>query len=291
MLVSMKEILKDARNNHYAIGSYNCPNFETAQAVVRAGEHLKVPVILNHGEGHESVTALEDIAPVLLMLAQKAKTPVCVHIDHGMTRPFLMRAIRNGFTSIMYDCSMFSFEENMQKTKAFVDEVHPLGISVEAELGSMLYNIPNYAGNDSDEVLDHLEETFTDPEAAGKFAAYTGVDALTISFGSLHGAYKRPPKLDIDLLDKIRAACGDCSLVMHGASGIDMAQVKRAVRHGIQKINYYTAIATAPAPHIAKMIEKSNGEVVFFHDISKLAAEIMYEEVCAVAEAMANPTP
>ena len=291
MIANMKAMLDDARREHYAIGSFNCPNFEIARAAVRAAEDLGIPVILNHGEGHDGVIALEDIAPVLLMLAERAKVPVCVHIDHGMTRPFLMRAIRRGFTSIMYDCSMLPFDENKRRIKAFVDEVHPLNITVEAELGNMLNNIPHFEGNASEDELDNLESTFTDPEAASEFVQYTGVDALTVSFGSMHGAYKKPPRLDIDRLDQIRAGCGDCALVMHGASGIDMDQVKRAVRHGVQKINYYTAIATAPTEGIQEMIEAHRGDVVFFHEISKYAGEVMYEEIRKVADAMANPLP
>lgn len=289
MLVNMKEILEDAIANHYAVVSVNCPNFETAAAVVRAAERLQVPAILNHAEGHEDTIALEDIAPVLISLAERARVPIAVHIDHGLTRPFLMRAIRGGFTSIMYDCSMLSFEENMRKLKAFVDEVRPLGISVEAELGKMLYNIPHFKANDSFETIERIEDTFTDPIAAGEFAKVTGVDALTVSFGSMHGTYPAPPKLDINRLDQIRRACG-CALVMHGASGIDGEQLRRSVRHGVAKVNYYTAMATAPQTAIENILRMRNDTPVLFHEISRIATEVMYQEILAVMDMLANPT-
>ena len=289
MLVNMQQMLGDAGKNHYAIGSFNCPNMETALAVVRAAERIGSPVILNHGEGHEPFIALEEIAPVLLSIAQKSRVPVAVHIDHGMTYAFLLRAIRAGFTSIMYDCSMLSFDENVSALKRFVDDVHPLGISVEAELGCMLNNIPHHNGNASEDALRNIGDTFTDPEAAGTFAEETGVDALTVSFGSMHGAYIEPPKLDIDRLDRIKAAVGNTALVMHGASGIDLDQIKRAVLHGVSKINYYTAVATAPTEKISHMICERAGDVVFYHEIAKIATEIMYCEALKYIEVMANP--
>lgn len=289
MLTNMEWMLKDANRNGYAIGSFNCPNYETAKAAVMVSEKLGVPVILNHGEGHDTVTKMEDIAPILLWMAEKAKTPVSVHIDHGASDSFILRALRAGFTSIMYDASMLPFEENVERVRAFVQKVHPLGISVEAELGAMLNNIPGYTGNNDDETLDNVSATFTDPAQAGEFVRKTGVDALTVSFGSMHGAYKKPPVLDIELLDKIRAACGDTALVMHGASGIDFDQVKRSVRHGVRKINFYTMISTAPAGKISEFISKGEKGTVFFHDIANIAIDIMYQEILTIAEAIYNP--
>lgn len=292
MLTNLEPIFKDAERNHYAIGSFNCPNYETAKAAVMVSEKLGVPVILNHGEGHEAITKMEDIAPILLHMARTAKNPICVHIDHGdhgTSDGFLLRAIRAGFTSIMCDGSKLPFEENVERVKEFVKKVHPIGISVEAELGSMLNNIPGFKGNDSDDTLDNVSKTFTDPIKAGEFVRKTGVDALAVSFGSMHGTYKKPPKLNIELLDKIHTECGNTALVMHGSSGIDFDQVKCSIRHGIRKLNYYTMISTAPAEKIKEFIDKGERGNVFFHDISNIAIDVMYKEILSIAEAIYNP--
>lgn len=288
MLVNMKEMLEEAKRKNSAVGSFNCPNFETVRAVIRAAEEIGCPVILNHGEGHEEVVRLEEIAPVLLGEAKKAQVPVCVHIDHGMSPGFLLRAIRAGFSSIMYDCSMYPLDENIRRVKEFVDYVRPLGITVEAELGSMLNNIPHSSERVRTLETEDIQRTFTDPEAAEIFVTNTGVDALTVSFGSLHGAYKTPPVLDFELLDRISERTGNCALVMHGASGIDDEQLEGAVRHGIRKINYYTAVSTAPTEAIRNAIEDAEDGIVFFHELSNLATEVMKREAGRVMRIFQN---
>ena len=145
MLVNLKDILKDCEQHKYAVGSFNTPTLETLRAVIRAAETLGTPVILNHAENEEEVIPIEIIAPLMVEYAKNARVPVAVHIDHGETFPYLMKAIRLGFTSIMYDCSSLSLETNICRVKQFVALAHPLGISVEAEIGAMPNNMAGCA--------------------------------------------------------------------------------------------------------------------------------------------------
>ena len=137
MLVNMKEILKEAEEKGYAIGCINTPNMETLRAVVDAAEELNVPIIIDHAQVHDPLIPMESIGPKMVEYAKQAKVPVCVHLDHGSDYSFVMRAIRCGFSSIMYDLSALPFEENMAKLKEFTKIAHDLNITVEAELGIM----------------------------------------------------------------------------------------------------------------------------------------------------------
>lgn len=274
MLVTLKELLKDADINHYAIGSFNTPNLETLRAVVAAAEETGCPVTLNHAQPHESVIPLEEIAPLMLDYARKSKIPMSVHIDHGMTKEFVMRAVRAGFTSIMYDCSRFPFEQNAREVKEFIDLVRPLGITVEAELGEMLTNAAD-GGTEN----GNKSQYYTDPEQAAEFCRLTGVDCLAITFGTVHGVYDTPPELDIARLQTIRSEVdAGTALVMHGGSGTPPEQVKKAVENGIRKINYFSAMDVASAPVLAKTIQEAAGKPVHFAELSHMVTEVIQEK-------------
>ena len=135
MLVNMRDILADAEKNRYAIPCINTPNIEFLRAVIGAAEDLNTPVIIDHAEVHDSLIPIERIGPEMVKYASRAKVPVCVHLDHGTTYSFLMRALKAGFSSIMYDCSALPFEENVRRVKEFVKVAHDLDITVEGELG------------------------------------------------------------------------------------------------------------------------------------------------------------
>ena len=274
MLVNLKEILSDARKNNYAVGCINTPNVETLKAVIAAAEEVKAPIVIDHAEVHDSIIPLESIAPYMIEHAKKAKVPVCVHLDHGVSYSFVMRAIRQGFTSIMYDCSALPFEENVRKVQEFVKIARDLNITVEGELGML----PS-GDDDTHEETHALEgaEYYTDPDQAVEFAERTRVDALAINFGTAHGIYKAAPKLDTDRAKKIVSGVReDCSVVMHGASGVDEEQITKAINSGISKINYYTYMSTAVAPKIVEMINNSTSKV-YYHDIALFAQKTMTE--------------
>lgn len=275
MLVNMKEMLKDAELHNYAIGSLNTPNLETLRAIISAAEELDCPIIINHAQGHEPVVALETIAPLMKMYAENAKVPVAMHIDHGLDINFCMRAVKAGFTSIMCDRSAYPLEENIALTKAFVDLVSPLGITVEAELGAMPNNMPTEVPGQEASDLSDLSVYFTKVDEAKRFAEETGVDVLAISIGTVHGMYKEKSNLDIERIKAIRAAITDenVHLGMHGCSGTEPDQVVAAINAGIKKINYFTAMDTAVAPVLAEMIKDYEGRPLNYSVMVNVAME------------------
>ena len=201
----MREILDIAEKERYAVPCINTPNMETLRAVVDAAEELNTPVIIDHAQVHDSVIPIEKIGPEMVKYAKQAKVPVCVHLDHGVDFNFVMKAIRLGFSSIMYDCSALPFEENMKNVKDFVRIAKELDITVEAELGVMASSDEDTHGDAESRVLtnEDIKEYFTDPEEAGKFARETGCDALAVCFGTMHGIYAEPPVLDIERVKEI----------------------------------------------------------------------------------------
>lgn len=271
MLVNLAEIFKDAKKGNYAVGAFNTPTMEAVRAVVAAAEEVGCPVILNHAEGHEWFTKIEDIGPIMLGYAKAAKVPVCVHLDHGVSPSMLWRAMRVGFPSVMYDCSTLPYEENIANVKEFVALAHKVGMTVEAELGKM----PNKEAGTKDEsgnvVEYNPEDLYTDPAEAARFCEETKCDALAISFGTVHGFYRTKPKLDTTVVEKVQKVIpASVGLVMHGGSGVSEEGFKSAITNGIRKINYYTYMATAPSPFIADHIKKAT-DPVNFHEISEIA--------------------
>lgn len=275
MLVNMKEMLADAETHNYAIGSLNTPNLETLKAVISAAEELDCPIIINHAQGHEGVVSLETIAPLMKLYAQNAKVPVAMHIDHGLDLDFCMRAVRAGFTSIMCDRSALPLDENIARTKAFVDLVKPLHITVEAELGAMPNNMPCEVPGQEQSDLSNLSDYYTSVDEAKRFAKETGVDVLAISIGTVHGLYVEKSNLDIKRIADIKAAVADTGtyLGMHGCSGTEQDQVIAAVNAGIRKINYFTAMDTGITPAIQTMIQNYEGRPLNYSLMVNMAEE------------------
>ncbi len=265
MLVTMKDVLLDAEKRQIAVGSFNAPNFQTLHAILRAAEALSEPVILMHAQVHEEMglCTMEEITPVLLRAAEKAKVPVCVHLDHGTDLDYVKRGLRLGFTSVMYDGSALTPEENTKNTLIAVEEAKKTGASVEAEIGSM--------GAREGGVQDD-ESIYTDPELARTFVKDTGIDALACAFGTVHGFYLREPKLDMPRLSRIRELTG-IPLVMHGGSGVSHADYREVIRRGVRKINYYTYMSRAGAAAI------SGKEYKQFQDALFDAENAMMEDV------------
>ena len=265
MLVNLKEILKIAEENKIAIGSFNTPNLTSIKAVISAAEELNQPVILMHAEVHEEMglCKMDEIVPVMLMFAEKATVPVCVHLDHGTDLEYVKRGLELGFTSVMYDGSTLPTEENVANTKIAVIEAKKTGASVEAEIGSMG---AREGGGETDTSI------YTDPDAAVNFVKETGIDALACAFGTAHGFYKDTPKLDFERLSKIDSLI-DVPIVMHGGSGVSEDDYREVIKRGVRKINYYTYMAKAGAEAV------SNKEYSQFHDVLLEAEKAMKENV------------
>ena len=275
MLVNMKEMLGDAEKHNYAVGSLNTPNLETLRAVIGAAEELDCPIIINHAQGHENVVHLETIAPLMKLYAENAKVPVAMHIDHGLDLNFCMSAVRAGFTSIMCDRSAYPLQDNIALTKAFVELVRPLGITVEAELGAMPNNMPCEVPGQEQSDLSDLTKYFTKVEEAKLFAEETGVDVLAVSIGTIHGMYQEKSNLDIPRIKDIKAAIAGTGthLGMHGCSGTEPNQVAAAIDAGIRKINYFTAMDTGITPVLKQMIEDYEGRPLNYSLLVNVAME------------------
>ena len=174
-------------------------------------------------------------------MAKKADVPVVVHLDHGLKKETCLKALELGFSSIMYDCSTDSYEDNVKKVKEMADIAHSYGATIEAELGHVGDNEGSAEGEPRDE---NPEKYYTDPKMAKDFVEKTGVDALAIAVGTAHGAYTLPPKLDFERIRTI-ANTVDIPLVLHGGSGLTDADFKRAIQEGISKVNIFTDINVA----------------------------------------------
>ena len=241
MLVNMKEMLEKAREGKYAVGLFNAVNVEMARAIIETAEELNAPVIVGTAEVLLPAMDLERVAEYLVPMAKKAKVPVCVHYDHGLTFEKCMEALQLGFSSVMYDCSTDSYEDNVAKVAEMVKICHAMGASVEGELGHVGDNEGSAEG--SDHLLDP-SAFFTDVSLARDFVERTGVDALAVAVGNAHGDYKFPPKLDFDRISDIADRTG-VPLVLHGGSGLSDSDFRTAVQRGICKVNIFTDIDKA----------------------------------------------
>ena len=279
MLVNMKDMLADAARGGFAIGGFNCASLESAVAAVRASEELGMPFILQHATVHEKHLPLAVAGPIMLQLARAARTPVCVHLDHGASLEHCLRALAMGFTSVMFDGSALPFEENAATTALVAKTAHELGATVEAELGSLPCNFNGELG-------DYTPEDFyTKSEDAAAFAERTGVDALAISFGTVHGIYKTTPKLSIDVISRVREATNGLPLVMHGGSGLTDADYDAAIAAGIRKVNYYTYGALAGGRAVYETV-KAKPQGLQFHDVAVAATDAMSADIKRVMQTL-----
>ncbi|GCF95119.1 hypothetical protein NRIC_30100 [Enterococcus florum] len=287
MLVTLKELLTDAKEKQYAVGAFNVPNLEAIRAVIQAAEELNTPVILQHAEVHENLVSIEEIGPVMLAFAQKAKVPVAVHLDHGASYEMCVKAIRMGFTSVMYDASSKPYEVNRDETKEIVKIAHAAGVSVEAELGHIFTSAVGGGegrGSDSCDDYENLDDIYTDPDLAKAFVEATGVDCLAIGFGTVHGVYLKEPKLDLDRITQIKTKI-DLPFVMHGGSGVSEENYRIAIKNGICKINYYTYMNKAAGKAVQDFLaDHTENDSVFFDELSLAATDAMKENA---KEAMA----
>ncbi len=247
MLVSAREMLQKARAEGYGVAQININNLEWIKAVLTTVQELKSPVILGVSEGAAKYMGGYENVMAMVSTLDKAlgvTVPVAVHLDHGSYEG-AFRAIRAGFTSVMFDGSHYPFEENLKKTKEVVAVAHAVGVSVEAEVGSI--------GGEEDGVVGLGE--VADPEEC-RIIAGTGVDLFAAGIGNIHGKYPANwPGLRFDVLKTVYEVTGGVPLVLHGGTGIPEDQIKKAIALGIAKINVNTELQLAFAAATRKYIE------------------------------------
>lgn len=235
MLVNLNDVLKKAQSEHYGVGLFNTTDTDMAQAVIEAAEEMNSPVVIGTAEVLLPFGELKLIAPSLKALAERAKVPVVLHYDHGLTFDRCIEALKLGFSSIMFDGSAGDNDENLKDTAEIVKIAHSFGASVEGEIG----HVGQASTGDGE-----LTDMYTTPEEAKAFVEATGVDALAIAIGTAHGAYKTKPKLDIERLKAIRATI-DTPLVLHGGSGLSDDDFRNTIAGGIAKVNIFTDLCLA----------------------------------------------
>ncbi|MEG0898955.1 MAG: class II fructose-1,6-bisphosphate aldolase [Oscillospiraceae bacterium] len=252
MLVTLKEILSDAHKKGYAVGAFNINNMEIIQALVEAAEEENSPIILQTSEGAIKYAGMEYLQAIVAIAAKNTKVPVCLHLDHGTTFDVMMKCMASGWTSIMYDGSHHTLDQNIKETSEIVKIAHALGISVEAELGRL-------SGIEDNISVEEKDSIYTNPDEAVQFVRETNVDALAIAIGTAHGKYKGEPKLDYERLDKIKKLL-NMPIVLHGASGLTEEQITKAVSLGVNKINIDTDIRQAFTDGVHQCFENKPNE-------------------------------
>ena len=247
MLVSAKEMLDKAKAGHYAVGQFNINNLEWTKAILLTAQELNSPVILGVSEGAgKYMTGFKTVAAMVKAMDEELgiTVPVALHLDHG-SYDGCYKCIKAGFTSIMFDGSHFSIEENVAKTKELVAVAHQLGLSIEAEVGSI--------GGEEDGVVGAGE--CANPDEC-KAIADLGVDMLAAGIGNIHGKYPANwAGLSFETLDAIQAKTGDMPLVLHGGTGIPEDMIKKAIDLGVAKINVNTECQLAFAAATRTYVE------------------------------------
>lgn len=247
-LVNLKQILKDAVEKRYAVGSFNAANHSMVEAILAASEELGAPVILSIAESQFRYVDLDKFAAYALQRIEGVKTPIALHLDHGGSVDTIKRGLDLGFSSVMIDASQQSYAENVRITSAVVDLARAYGVSVEAELGCV-------GGGEGDLVEGSVanRDGFTDPDLVEDFVNRTGVDALAVAIGTVHGPYRGEPSLDLELLKEIRSRV-TVPLVLHGGSGLSDQDFRDVISHGINKVNFYTESSLVAVAKIAELI-------------------------------------
>ena len=247
MLVSAKDMLEKARAGKYAVGHFNINNLEWAKAVLLTAEELQSPVILGVSEGAgKYMTGFKTVAAMVSAMLEELNitVPVALHLDHGSYEG-CYKCIKAGFSSIMFDGSHYPIEENVEKTKELVKIAHTMGLSLEAEVGSI--------GGEEDGVVGAGE--CADP-AECKAIADLGVDFLAAGIGNIHGKYPENWQgLNFDVLEKVKEATGDMPLVLHGGTGIPADMIQKAISLGVSKINVNTECQLSFADATRKYVE------------------------------------
>jgi len=237
-LVDSKVMLKYAQENGFAVGAFNANNMEVAQAIVSAAEEEQAPVIVQISEGAIQYAGAHCMYSIVKSLADKTDIPVVCHLDHGVNYETIIKCLRIGFTSLMFDGSTLPFEENVRITRELAKIAHSVGIPLEGEIGK----IPDADKGPLSQ--DEIKKYLTSPEEAKEFFERTGVDSLAVAVGSAHRVKVQSVSLDIERIARIRE-CVNVPLVLHGASGVLDDSIEKAVKAGIAKINFATELNKA----------------------------------------------
>ena len=249
MLAPFRRLLEERRAAGAAVGAFTCYDLTTALGVLRAAESRDVPVILLVSDASFRLREGRLLVAALLGAARAADVPVCVQLDHACDRAVLGAAVETGMGAVMADGSRLSLAENVSLVRDTVAEAARRDVGVEAELG--------HIEGGEDVAAAAAAGALTDPDEAASFVAQTNADCLAVSIGNVHGTYATPPQLDWWRLERIRAAVGETPLSLHGASGLDDADVRRAIGLGVCKLNVNTEIRARYLDELAQRLPQT----------------------------------
>jgi fructose-bisphosphate aldolase class II len=239
MLTTLVSILERAESGGYAVIAPDFSSILTARTMLKIAEDQQAPLILSYSTHFKPICDVSSYSRFIEIVRNEIEhvnIPVALHLDHATTIEEIKEAVDTGFTSVMMDASFESNDKNRIMTQQTVAIAHPKGVSVEAELGHVATG-QDYVASDS------VAGFLTDPKAAVQFVADTGIDALAVAIGTVHGPYKGEPNLDFDLLAELKRLV-PVPLVLHGSSGLGEDNIKRSIDLGIRKINVYSDLMT-----------------------------------------------
>jgi fructose-bisphosphate aldolase class II len=246
MLVNMKSILKDAIKNNKSVAAFNVFGYEDAKAVIDAAEECNAPVILMTNKDAVEFMNVKYYAKLFGAMAEDATVPVCIHLDHAKDYRLIAQAIKAGYTSVMYDGSQLSLEENIKNTKELVKLANACNVSIEAEIGSVAYSDKNLG----------VKSVYTEPKEAEYFAKETKVDALAVAIGTLHRMEVQEAVIQYDRLKKIIELI-DTPIVIHGSTGVKDEDLKKLTNYNVGKVNIGTALRMAFANTLRAEMEQN----------------------------------
>ena len=244
----MNEFLPKAKANKFAVGQFNMNNLEFAKAITEAAMAEKSPFIFGVSEGALKYMGIEYTVAIAEAAAKQSGLPIALHLDHGSTFEVAMKCIRAGFSSVMFDGSHHSFEENIRLTKEVVKAAHAMGVSVEGELGTI-------GGVEDDISVDEADAALAKPEEAIRFWEETGVDCVAIAVGTAHGMYKGEVKIRYDIIEEVAKAI-PVPIVLHGGSGVPDEAIRLSISAGVGKINVNTENQVACTDAIREVLNK-----------------------------------
>lgn len=248
-LVSMNAFLPQARKEGFAVGQFNINNLEFVQAIIEAGKEERSPLIFGASEGAIRYMGLKNMVALSKVAAEEADVPVALHLDHGSSFEVVMQCIQAGFSSVMFDGSHYTLEENIRLTKKVVEAAHAVGVSVEGELGTI-------GGVEDDLDVKEEDAALAKPEEALRFWKETNVDALAIAVGTAHGLYKGEPKIHYNIIEEV-AGLIEAPIVLHGGSGVPDEAIQIAVSKGVAKINVNTENQVAMVKVVRELLDKN----------------------------------
>lgn len=252
-LCNMKSLLADAAISNKAVGAFNVGSMEMVIGLIKAAEDLNCPVIMQIAEKRLSHSPLDLMAPMMVNAAKFAKVDIAVHLDHGVSLQNIKKALEYGFTSVMFDGSLYSLQDNIIKTREVIALAAGYGASVEGEIGVVG---GNEGGTDTHKIK------YTQPEDALTFYTQTKLDALAVAIGNAHGNYTEAPKLRFDILEET-AKLVEAPIVLHGGTGLTEEDFKKAIQFGIRKINIATSCYDALTFQARDYLEKTGNPNYF----------------------------